>query len=246
MKKNLDNVLDKIRKLLALAGNNPNQYEAISAAEMASKLLAEYNLSLTDVELKQIVTKEVIFEELKIATWIQILASIISRVFDCDVYSSRFSVSGGKYKIVFVGNKSDAEVAYYVYDYLYRAIGNLIDKKVKENTSSIHGNTIRKDYSLGIISILEKRLIDFYGKEKEKNDIKTNEYGKTSKELMVIKQDAIAKWLAENVGKINTKKVSGMSRNKSVYESGMDDGEKISLTHGISHNAKETPVYIGG
>jgi hypothetical protein len=41
-------VIDKINKLLALA-NSPNEHEAALAAQKASVLLTQYNLSLADL-----------------------------------------------------------------------------------------------------------------------------------------------------------------------------------------------------
>lgn len=43
-------IKDKIRKLLALAGNNPNENERFQAMEMAQKLLAEHDLNMSDVD----------------------------------------------------------------------------------------------------------------------------------------------------------------------------------------------------
>ena len=45
-----DKILEKVKKLLALAGNNPSQAEAEAAAAKAQALLQEYNLTLKDVD----------------------------------------------------------------------------------------------------------------------------------------------------------------------------------------------------
>jgi hypothetical protein len=42
-------IRDRIRKLLALASNNPHEGEASSAAAMAVRLMAEHNISAADV-----------------------------------------------------------------------------------------------------------------------------------------------------------------------------------------------------
>lgn len=44
-----DKVLDRIKKLLALAEANPNEHEASIAMERAQRLLAKYNLSIADL-----------------------------------------------------------------------------------------------------------------------------------------------------------------------------------------------------
>ena len=50
MKDERAEILEKIRKLLALAGNNPDEHEATLASERAQEMLLKYNLSLFEVE----------------------------------------------------------------------------------------------------------------------------------------------------------------------------------------------------
>src|SRR6516165_6134887 len=45
-----EKLAERIRKLLALAGNNPSEAEAAIAMERASALLAEHNLTMAEVE----------------------------------------------------------------------------------------------------------------------------------------------------------------------------------------------------
>jgi len=44
------NIIEKIQKLLALGGNNPNENEATNATRMAMDLLAKYNLSMSEID----------------------------------------------------------------------------------------------------------------------------------------------------------------------------------------------------
>jgi hypothetical protein len=46
----INSLVDRIRKLLALAGNNPSEREAAMAMERASALMAEHNLTMAQVE----------------------------------------------------------------------------------------------------------------------------------------------------------------------------------------------------
>jgi hypothetical protein len=51
-------IVDKIKKLLALAGNNPNEAEATSALAKAQELLARYNLSMAQLDQSRGTAKE--------------------------------------------------------------------------------------------------------------------------------------------------------------------------------------------
>src|SRR3979490_353217 len=45
-----ERLAERIKKLLALAGNNPSEAEAAAALERASAIMAEHNLTMTEVE----------------------------------------------------------------------------------------------------------------------------------------------------------------------------------------------------
>jgi hypothetical protein len=47
---NIDSILSKVQKLLALAGNNPSEAEAAAAMERAQELLAKYNLTMAQLD----------------------------------------------------------------------------------------------------------------------------------------------------------------------------------------------------
>jgi hypothetical protein len=45
-----EKLAERIRKLLSLAGNNPNEHEALAAMERATELMAEHNLTMAHVD----------------------------------------------------------------------------------------------------------------------------------------------------------------------------------------------------
>ncbi len=239
----LEKILDKIQKLIALGGNNPNEHEAARATEKARELLTEYNLTISDIELKEIVKKNIVFDTMKFVSYKGWVAKIVADVFDCRVYLSR-SREEKNSKVVFVGNVSDVEIAIYVYQYLLATIEKLLDAKVKSNRTSVHGKTIRHSYSLGIVSVLKNRLEDFYGKEKAVQETVKNSFGLTGKEIMVIKNDAISKFMGDI--KLKNASKTHVVKNNEAYRDGVIAGNKINLTHGINgHNNGNAMAYIG-
>ena len=120
-------IIAKIKKLMALSENNPSQEEALSAALMAQKLMAKYRIS-EDETLEEIKEDDVIdsvFSDQKhnshLLSWRKQLAVIVARNFCCKCYIR-------KQDIVFRGYKQDAEVALSVYLYLY-TVGNRLGTK---------------------------------------------------------------------------------------------------------------------
>lgn len=112
-KEKIEKVLEKVRKLFALAGNNPSEEEAQSAALLAQELIAKYNLTITDEEEKLEMT-ESSFETGVDKSWKYELASVIERNFRVKSYWI------GTRKVVFYGYKQDTEVAREVFQYLFK------------------------------------------------------------------------------------------------------------------------------
>ena len=246
-KNELDKILDKVRKLLALAGNNSNQHEAASAAEMAARILDEYNLTLTDVEVREIVECAVKFNTMNTQDWYGMLAVTVANVFDCYVFK-RVDDTEKNSRAVFVGTRSDAEVASYVYMYLFNVCTRLIKKAVDDNQTDsdnrMSRGKARKAYSYGLVNSLEKRIISFYGKRCKENEKVVGVSGKSGKELMVIKENAIDKYLNSIDRERNYKKTKIDSVDTNLFERGITDANGISLTYGIKSSGRKTEGYL--
>ena len=126
-----ERIIEKIRKCLALANNNPSEEEAKAAALQAQKLLAKYNISMADVtELEQEVE-----EIVEVATWFNDIVKGVARAWKyelADVVARNFRCKHffyGKRAVVFYGHKTDAEAASEVYKYLF-SMGDRLANRV--------------------------------------------------------------------------------------------------------------------
>lgn len=116
-----ERIIEKIRKCLALANNNPSEEEAKAAALQAQKLLAKYNISISDVEeventSEEIVEQAVWYKDIVkgvARAWKYELAGIVAKNFRCKHFFY------GRKGVAFYGHKTDAEAAAEVYKYLF-------------------------------------------------------------------------------------------------------------------------------
>ena len=106
----IEKVLEKVKKLFALAGNNPSEAEAQAAALRAQELIAKYNLTITDEDEMT----ESSFVTGVDKSWKYGLAAVIEKNFRVKSYWI------GKRKVVFYGYKQDTEVAREVFQYLFK------------------------------------------------------------------------------------------------------------------------------
>ena len=126
-----EKIIEKIRKCLALAENNPSEEEAKAAALQAQKLLAKYNISMVDIEAaggstEQIVEEAVWFENCVkgvARAWKYELAEIVANSFRCKHFFY------GRKAAVFYGHETDAKAAAEVYRYLF-SMGDKLANRV--------------------------------------------------------------------------------------------------------------------
>lgn len=157
----MEKILNKIKNLLDLANNNPNENEAIAAALKAQELMAKYNIELDQLDDKK-ETREIVEEiyhqsdKHEMRKWKIGLADIIAQNFRCKVYFMN------KKDVVFYGYKEDAKIALNVFTYLYE-IGNKFAvryynkcKKEGEETRGVM-NTYLVGFKDGVAEVLEKQ-----------------------------------------------------------------------------------------
>lgn len=123
-----EKLVEKIKKMMALAENNPSEEEALAAALQAHKLMAKYNIHEDEVSLEEIKDEIVsIYTQQKhgchLKAWRKQLGYVVAKAFRCKSY-----VHGQD--VVFRGYKDDAQLALEVYLMLY-TVGNKLGRKIR-------------------------------------------------------------------------------------------------------------------
>jgi hypothetical protein len=136
-----DRMIDKIRKLLALS-QSPNENEAARASEKVQELLAEYNLSMSDVAEKDAdgVDESIVVEKGAVTAsypWRRPLAQAVASMYFCKYFytTSRYTetIKNGVSKLSrqasdthhFVGALHNIAVAKMMFAYLNETIDRL-------------------------------------------------------------------------------------------------------------------------
>lgn len=162
-----DRIIEKIKKLLALADNNSSEAEAIAAALKAQKLIAEYDIAKDEIYTKE--SREVVevdSSKYSRKQWRRRLAHTVAKNFRCqhlycEVYDNEdhWKLKG---KDKFIGYKQDAQAAKLVYDKLVE-IGEARCKEAKQEAKIIYGTcegvtaTFLSGFITGVASELEKQ-----------------------------------------------------------------------------------------
>lgn len=121
----LAKVMEKIRKLLALAKSS-NEHEAALAADRAQALLAEYNLTHADVEDNAQPVEEDDDTETDSYPWRRPLGTWVAKMFFCHYMYSTFKRRKTSYdRHIFVGRPHNIVVAKLMFEYLIATVERL-------------------------------------------------------------------------------------------------------------------------
>lgn len=142
-----ETIIDKVKKLFALAGNNPSESEATLAALKAQELLAKNNISMEEIfddEPEEIV-HDIVWANNR--QWRSRLANIIAPNFKCRCFLRRKNSKRG---VVFVGHETDVKVAIQTFDFLFKTGGRLANEFVRQRRSEGYRvNGLYNSYVIG-------------------------------------------------------------------------------------------------
>lgn len=112
----MNKMLDKVQKLLALAGNNPSEEEAKAAAMKAQELIAKYNLDMSSLSSEEKIQYKLLKAEHPNNNGYRgALASIIAPNFRCKaIYIGT--------DIHFFGREGDVDTCVNIFNYLYKVM----------------------------------------------------------------------------------------------------------------------------
>lgn len=148
-----EQVIEKIKKLLAMAADNSTEHEAQTALLMAQKLMAKYNVNVEMTDAKETVAyaKEECVHRYD-AAYRKPLAKVIADNFRCEYY-----LRGSQ--IVFFGRDFDARVAKEAFEYAYEFAmreGNKLENKAYAERGTAKG--VHSSYTAGFIAGLKSAL----------------------------------------------------------------------------------------
>jgi len=195
---------EKIKKLFALAGNNPNQHEADNAMRMARKLMDKHNVSMYELGDTEAVC--VTFNDGVNMPWLRVSYQAVSKLYDC-VYLLDKQWSPAKH--VLVGTESNRTTTGIVLEYVLSSI---------RETGKGKGAGFRNAMAQGVY----QQVLDIIT-ERSKN--KTEVIPGTGLVLADVSNKAmrdVQDWIKENIQGVKSGKRANHSFDKRGFQAGMD------------------------
>ena len=215
-----ERVIEKVRKLLALS-NSSNQHEAALAAAHAQRLLAEHNLSMSELEVQEEGAGEVAIEVAKtVPKWLSSLFATVANGFDCFPIVTTTSCS----RLRFIGVGEDPAVACCTLQYLMQELRRLATAYLRSSEaaqgrlSSADRQRVRTSYLLGGVQGVRQALTA------QKAQTPT-----TSTALVPVKDALIKQYREQQIGAIRLQRTRRSTVLAAAFQQGKNDGAALQI-----------------
>jgi ElaB/YqjD/DUF883 family membrane-anchored ribosome-binding protein len=226
-------MLDKVRKLLALS-RSPNENEAASAAAKAHALLAEYNLSISDLDVTASADEDQFVLDRDMTTdstpWRRRIAAAVAKLYFCKYFFQHYreptinrTTGYIRHDIhSFVGARHNVDVAKLMFAYLSDTVARLANegsKTVPTGERSRYVTSFKAACSMRLV----QRIMERYEAAK-RGEVKT-ESGSNLPALLntyLTVQNQLDAFISKEVGRL------GQSRSRATlsHGKGMMDGRR--------------------
>jgi hypothetical protein len=226
-----ERAMDKVRKLLALAGDKCNEHEAANAASQAEKLMRHYQIDSSEVTMKELEqdesfergTENVSFEDIaghrpkQAPGWVGVIAIGCGEAFTCKV--DLVDTPEGL-KVRFSGYSMDVMLCKWVYRFLCETVFRIS----KESTKGL-GMSAAKSFRAGAASMLQKRLYALKAERDAENKDQAAHGAGTGLVIYDRKQERVS----EMYGETKKKEQNGTVSDRAAFHAGVAAASKINI-----------------
>ena len=227
-------IIEKIKKLLALAASS-NEHEAALAASHAQRLLAAHNLAMADIESErkpELADRVETSAAKNLPKWVRHLSGSVCAAFDCQAI--HHPATG---KLSFIGVGADVQIAAYTFAFLERTIRRLCSQYMKcaviASTANRQRELMRQSYYLGAVSTVTVRLRE----QKQQTPV-------TPGALVPVKEGLIKKAL-EDLGVVRTIRSRKSYINPDAYSCGQEDGRQVGIRSALGAGKDDGARELG-
>lgn len=216
-------IVEKIKKLFALASDNTNENEAASALNRAKKMMRDYNLTQIDIEKSEIEIDIKRWESdfmSQIDSYNRTLADAVGRLFDCEPILFRYGkMMKYKVKMTYIGDESDIAIASQVWPYLTKICKQQASDRFGKSWTPKH-----RSYAEAFAEIIAMRVEEIKAQERKPKTEDDQQFA-----LVVLeKESRIAKYLDGLDIKMKQRSYSGQ-RDQEAIQAGINDAKKVKL-----------------
>jgi hypothetical protein len=230
----LDKLKTRIQALRAKTiDNGCTEDEAVSAAAKVAELLDRYDLSLTDVEMR-----EVPCERLEFETWrkkripIDGCVGAIAHFCDCRVWREKNQAGESRY--IFFGLRSDIEVAHYLAELIDAAVRSELGRyKTTAGYGRFRHNQrhlANASFALGMVASIAEKLTAMKAGRDQANQ-------STGRGLVVLKAAIVDDEFGKLGLNLRAARSTGRTVSMTAYEAGGVAGASLTINPAVGKSA---------
>lgn len=227
-----DKLIERLKKLMALAGNNPSQAEAEAAMAKAQAVAIEHGIDLAMIGESQSENEtEIIRDEMAFGQRLPTVNTYVCNIL-VQFFNVRLITSGGRNsgrKLIFIGKREDTQTAKYIYTWLAETMVRCWHRyyDTTPGVALSHKQSYLNGFYHGLTSKLEanKRSVEA---DKLPNEADKSKYALAVVNLQKKIKDFIDNEF-DNLRKAPTKKIE---MNANSYSRGMVDGSNCNVAKG--------------
>jgi hypothetical protein len=226
----LDKLKSRIEGLRAKTiANGCTEDEAIAAAAKVAELLDRYDLSLSDVEIRDEQCQKIAFETLrKKRIPLDGCVGAVADFCDCRVWREKNEL--GAFRYVFFGLRSDVAVAHYLTDLIDTAVrseqGRFKTSREYQRFRHNERHLANASFAMGMIASIAAKL----GAMKAARDAANRS---TGRDLVVVKASVVDQELAKLDLKLRSVRSTSRMVSMDAYEAGTAAGAALAINPGI-------------
>jgi hypothetical protein len=223
MTTNLTDIIRKIKALRARAADSASsETEVAKATAVADKLLQEYNIDLSELDVRADGVVKTVWGGGRRARGAETFAALhIAKATNTEAWVQ----NGGE--IVYLGSPADVEVALYYTDLVSNAATacwKAYQKTDAYNTQTLYHSSrkVGADFRRGLCSRVGRRIAD---------QVQLEKTTATGAGLVVVKNALINQWLQDNGLRFRShKRTTGVGQS---YNAGQDAGNSVAIGRGV-------------
>lgn len=228
-----DDLINKIKALRErTVENGCSESEALSAANMLSKMMEKHGVSISEIDIKQAdcVSGSIRMGARKIPSWMRYLSGLCSDHYDTEPINQK---TGNIHTIIFFGFPEDVEATTALFNMLHGAINvettrYCLSDNYKEARWHTHTNILMSSFRKGILHRVMERLKEI------KDDRDKNIEKATGTSLVLVKSEKVAEDLKiafPELGKADAPKQEAL--NGEALRAGYEVGKQININNQI-------------
>lgn len=221
-----DKILDRVRKMLALANDDgATEGERDNALRMAHATLAKHQLTLAELssyDREREDPRGRLDTEGWNLKWCQYLRNSIARLFFCK-YVSYGKINATKGRHCYIGRESNAATAAYMSDWIIQSVLREADRRFGHRLTA--GG---RSFGYGVVAALDARISDILAASQRSVDGVSTGTALVVADYYRSELTANDEWVAANIGKLRTGRPGGRVQGD-AYAQGKAHGATINL-----------------